>query len=36
MQFFDEGLERGSPKWLRAEDIRTVIGSAVMDGSRRR
>lgn len=31
-----EGLERGSPKWLRAEDIRTVIGSAVMDGSRRR
>lgn len=31
-----EGLPRGTPKWLRAEDIRTVIGSAVMDGGRRR
>jgi len=31
-----EGLPRGTPKWLRAEDIRTVVGSAVMDGGRRR
>jgi len=31
-----EGLRRGSPEWLRAEDIRTVVGSAYMDQAGRR
>lgn len=31
-----EGLEKGTPKWFRAEDIRQIAGSAMLDGRRGR